>query len=199
MNSVSRRKFIQTTGMTIAGLAFSASSFASNSSKTKIKAIAFDGLTTFDPRPVFKKVNELFPEKGKQLIDIWETKQFSYQWLRAMGNRYKNFLEVTKDALLYAAKDCEITLSELNVAAIMNEYKSINIWSDVRPALQQLKNAKLSLCFLTNMTEKMIIQGLQNSQTSEYFDHIISTDKIQTYKPSPAAYQMGLGTLKLKK
>ena len=108
-------------------------------------------------------------------------------------------MEVTKDALLYAAKDCEITLSELNVAAIMNEYKSSNIWSDVRPALQQLKNAKLSLCFLTNMTEKMIIQGLQNSQTSEYFDHIISTDKIQTYKPSPAAYQMGLGTLKLKK
>lgn len=199
MDSISRRKFIQTTGFTIAGLSFSANSFASNSSKTKIKAIAFDGFPIFDSRPVFKKVNELFPEKGKQLTDIWRTKQFSYQWLRATGNKYKNFWEVTKDALLYAAKDCEITLSQSDLVAIMNEYKSINIWSDVRPALQQLKNAELRLCFLTNMTEEMIIQGLKNSQTNEYFDHILSTDKIQTYKPSPAAYQIGVDTLKLKK
>ncbi len=199
MNPVSRRKFIQTTGLTIAGLAFSTSLFASNSTKTKIKAIAFDGFPIFDPRPVFKKVNELFPEKGKQLIDTWKNKQFSYQWLRAVGNRYKNFWEVTKDAFLYAAKECDITVSQSDLETIMNEYKSINIWSDVKPALQQLKSAKLSLCFLTNMTEEMITQGLQNSQTIEYFDHILSTDKIQTYKPSPAAYQMGIDTLKLKK
>lgn len=199
MNSVSRRKFIQQTGLTIAGLAVSAHSIATNTGKTKIKAIAFDGFPIFDPRPVFKKVHELFPEKGKELTDIWKTKQFSYQWLRGTGNRYKNFWDVTRDALISAAAECGIELSQSTIEAIMNAYKAINIWPDVKPALEQMKGMGLRLCFLTNMTEEMIKQGLNNSQTNEYFSHIISTDKIQTYKPSPAAYQMGIDTLKLKK
>lgn len=44
-----------------------------------------------DPRPIFKKVMDRFPEKGKQLVDVWRTKQFGYQWLRVAGGKYKNF------------------------------------------------------------------------------------------------------------
>lgn len=199
MKTYSRRRFIETTSLTMTGIAVLPFSNVQRVKTTKIKAIAFDGFPIFDPRPVFKKANELFPEKGKQLTEIWRAKQFSYQWLRAAGNNYKNFWEVTKDALLYAAKECEIRLSESDVVTIMSEYKSISIWPDVKPALQKLKDAELRLCFLTNMTEEMISQGLKNSQTNEYFEHILSTDKIQTYKPNPAAYQMGIDILKLKK
>jgi 2-haloacid dehalogenase len=69
----------------------------------------------------------------------------------------------------------------------------------VKPALQQLKAQGLKLCFVTNMTAEMISRGLQNSGTTEYFDLVLSTDQIKTYKPDPAAYQLGVDSLKLKK
>lgn len=197
--NITRRKFMYTTGLSVAGFALSAYSFDSYSQRTTIKAIAFDGFPIFDPRPIFKKVIDMFPEKGSRLVEVWKAKQFSYQWLRTSGNQYKNFWDVTQDALLFAAMECEITLSETDVETIMNGYLNINVWPDVVPALQELKSKGLKLCFLTNMTEAMVKKGLKNSATQNYFDHIISTDKIQTYKPNPAAYQMGIDTLQLTK
>lgn len=199
MTPMSRKEFLKTTGLTSAGLTLSAYSFATNTNKAKIKAIAFDGFPVFDPRPVFKKVSELSPDKGKQLTEIFKAKQFTYQWLRVTGNRYKNFLEIAKDALVYAASECGLTLSETDIVTVMNEYKAINTWPDVKDALNELKKMKLKLSFVSNLTAEMIQQGLQNSGTGEYFDHILSSDSIKTYKPSAAAYQMGINALSLKK
>lgn len=199
MNNVSRRKFIKTSGLTFVGLVLSANAIASETAKPKIKAVAFDGFAIFDPRPVINKVKVLFPEKGNQLIEIWKTKQFSYQWLRTTGSKYKNFWEIAKDALMYAASECQITLSEADLTGIMNEYKSINIWPDVKTIAPQLKELRLKLCILSNMTEEMILQGIKVSKTEGYFDYVLSTDKKATYKPSAAAYQMGVDIMGLKK
>ena len=198
-DNITRRKFIHSTSFAVAGLTLSANSFSSYLKRTKIKAIAFDGFPIFDPRPVFKKVNDLFPEKGKQLVEVWKAKQFSYQWLRASAKKYKNFLDVTQDALLFAAKECDLAIDRAGIEIIMSGYRNLNIWPDVIPVLRELKSKGIKLSFLTNMTEEMIMKGLQNSNTKEYFEHIISTDKIRTYKPDPNAYQAGIDILKLRK
>jgi 2-haloacid dehalogenase len=199
MHFLSRRKFIQSAGLSFSALALSSAATAIDTKKLPIKAIAFDAFPIFDPRPIFKNVTDRFPEKGKQLADLWRTKQFAYQWLRTAGGKYKNFLQTTQDALVYAAAETKTELSADDMADLMSGYKNINAWPDVLPALQQLKAMDLKLCFLTNMTEDMIRQGLQNAGAEKYLDHIISTDKIKTYKPDPRAYQLGIDTLKLKK
>ena len=58
-----RRQFL---GMSVAGVALSLLSADSVSAKTppkSIKAVAFDGFAIFDPRPVFKLAEELFPSR----------------------------------------------------------------------------------------------------------------------------------------
>lgn len=196
MYNISRRKFLNT-----AGLSFSALSLSSHTlmQRPSIKAIAFDAFPIFDPRPIFKNLVDRFPEKGKQLGDTWRAKQFGYQWLRASGGKYKNFWEVTRDALVYAAAETKIELSAGDIDGIMNGYKHLNVWPDVLPALEELKAMKLKLCFLSNMTEEMLQGGLQNAGALHYFDYVISTDKIKSFKPSPRAYQLGMDTLRLKK
>ena len=95
----------------------------------------------------------MFPKKGKQFIEIWKTKQFGYQWLRVSAGKYKNFWEVTKDALDFAIEQCGLNLSEKEKNLIMDKYKTINVWSDVPTALSSLKAHNLKLGFLSNMTE----------------------------------------------
>ena len=194
---VTRRKFLYSAGIGLSSLVFSKDLFSMD--RSDFKAIAFDAFPIFDPRPVFKRVMDRFPEKDKQLVEVRRSKQFGYQWLRATGGQYKNFWEVTQDALVYAAAECKLELSAGDVSRLMESYRNIDVWPDVVPALQQLKERKLKLCFCSNMREGMLRQGVKNAGIDSYFDHIISTDTIKTYKPDPRAYQLCIDTLKLRK
>lgn len=187
------------TSLATAGLLLAPPAFSTTRVVNKIKAVAFDAFPIFDPRSIFKTITDLYPDKGKQLIEIWQTKQFSYQWLRLSGHRYKNFWEVTKDALEFALTQCQLESNEQTVSLVMDGYRTMNVWTDVPSSLEILKQQGLSVCFLSNMTEEMLRQGVRNAGIDRYFDHIISTDFKQTYKPGPEAYQMAIDKLKLKK
>ena len=61
-----------------------------------IKAIAFDGFTTFDPRSVSALAEELFPGRGSELSNLWRTRQFEYTWLRTVCGHYADFGRLPK-------------------------------------------------------------------------------------------------------
>ena len=46
---------------------------------------------------------------------------------------------------------------------------------------------------------KCLSRAFADCKIEKYFDHVISTDKVQSYKPDPDTYQLGIDTLKLKK
>lgn len=196
---MNRKAFIKITGLTATGLLMSPLSYAHTPGAIKIKAVVFDAFPIFDPRTIFKAVNELYPEKGKQLIEIWLAKQFGYQWLRQAGHQYKNFEEVTEDALEFAFNQCKIEPDKQIINLIMSKYHELTVWEDVRVSLEKLKQQELKICFLSNMTETLLRKGVEKNGIEKYFDYIISTDNKQTYKPSPDAYQMAIEELKLKK
>jgi len=56
----------------------------------------------------------------------------------------------------------------------------------------------MRMAFLSNMTAKMLESGLRNSKLEGLFDSILSTDRVQAFKPDPRAYQMGLDAFHLK-
>lgn len=198
--SIDRRKFIATTvaGLAVTALSASPLNFFLNST-SKFKAIAFDAFPIFDPRSVFSLVESLYPEKGTEMANVWRTKQFEYSWLRTAARQYKNFWEVTEDALIYAAKKTGISLTADNKKQLMEQYLTLNVWSDVMPALRTLKESGIKLSFLSNMTNEMLSSCIKHNKIENYFDNIISTDNAKTYKPNPIAYQLGIDTLKLKK
>jgi 2-haloacid dehalogenase len=198
MRKINRKTFIQTSGLVTASMVMNqAFNYPSNS--RRIKALAFDAFAIFDPRPILKTVEGLFAENAKQIIEVWQSRQFTYQWLRLLGHRYKNFWDVTRDALDFALLQCRLSEREKEIDLLMAGYKHMQAWPDVIPALQQIKEEKVKVCFLSNMTLEMLHQGIRNSKLNEYFDYVISTDETQTYKPSPNAYQMAVQKLKLGK
>jgi len=198
--SIDRRNFIVTSAAGIAATALVASPLNSFFKKTNnIKAIAFDAFVIFDPRPVFALADSIFSESGKELSKTWRTKQFEYAWLRTAANHYKDFWQVTEDALIYASKENNIALSDQNKKQLLEEYLKLNVWPDVLPALKALKQNGIKLSFLSNMTADMLNSCIHHSSIENYFDRVISTDKAKTYKPSPTAYGLGIDVLKLKK
>jgi len=198
--STGRRNFIASTAAALAAGSLASSPFnLFFNHSNRIKAIAFDAFPVFDPRPVFALVETIFPEQGKELSNVWRSKQFEYCWLRTAGKQYKNFWNVTEDALVFAAKKTGIDLSSQNKKELMGQYLELNIWGDVLPALEELKKKGVKLSFLSNMTNEMLTSCIRHSKVEKYFDHVVSTDSVRSYKPEPQSYQLGIDTLKLKR
>lgn len=165
----------------------------------KIKAIAFDAFPIFDPRPVFALAEQLFPGKGAELSNAWRTRQFEYQWLRALSGRYADFWQTTEDALMFSAEMLKLDLTPEKRNQLMNAYLALKAWPDAAPALQTLKEAGIRLAFLSNATAKILDAGIKNAGLDGIFEHVLSTDKIKTYKPDPRAYQMAVDAFDLKR
>ena len=192
-----RREFLQ---LTAAGLL--ASGPASHlqalvAQPPRYRAIAFDAFPIFDPRPIFALAESLFPGKGADLSNAWRTRQFEYQWLRATGHQYADFRQTTEDALVFAARSLQLDLTPDKRTHLVQAYSRITAWPDVAPALRTLKDAGIRLALLSNMTTSMLETGIANAGLGGMFEHVLSTDRIRTYKPDPRAYQMGIDAFKL--
>jgi 2-haloacid dehalogenase len=195
---INRRAFIHGSMATAAAALFSHTKVAS-ASAPRFKALAFDAFPIFDPRPVFALARLLYPDKGIELGNAWRIRQFEYQWLRAMSGTYADFWQVTEDALIFSAKLLDIELSAAMRSQLMNAYLELKAWSDVAQNLALLGKAGVRLAFLSNATEKILQSGIRNSGLDGIFEHVISTDRIRTYKPDPRAYQMAVDMFGLKK
>jgi len=172
---------------------------AENDARPKFKAIAFDGFPIIDPRPVFAKCEEMFPEKGAELGNTWRTRLFEYTWLRTLGQHYVDFWQVTEESLVFAAKARGIVLSATERDQLMQTWLGLKAWPDVTPALKQLKNAGIRMAFLSNLTEEMMDAVVRNSALEGFLEPHLSTDKVKAFKPDPRAYQMGIDAFKLGK
>jgi 2-haloacid dehalogenase len=176
-----------------------AAAAAMTSSRDGIKAVAFDAFTLFDPRPIFLACESVAPDRGPELANAWRTRQFEYQWLRALGGQYQDFFFCTQAALEFAARSLEIDLSTSARDRLMHGFFAMRAWPDVPQALRELRRAGKQLVLLSNATVPILEAALENSALQGALDQIISTDRIRTFKPDPRAYQLGLDLLGVAK
>lgn len=194
-----RRKFLSLSSkLLIAGASLNTSLVYANNNK-KIKAIAFDAFPIFDPRPIFALVQKLYPEKGKRFSVLWRTRIFEYTWLLTSAGKYEDFWTCIDNALVYTAQQLKVVLTPENHKLLMNAFLEIKAFPDVKPVLSELKSQGIKLAFLSNMTEFMLNSGIKNSGLEGYFDYVLSTHSIKSYKPSPKAYQMAVDAFNLPK
>jgi 2-haloacid dehalogenase len=162
-----------------------------------IEAVLFDAFPIFDPRTVAALAEEEFPTRGGELMSTWRTRQFEYQWLRAISNDYADFWQCTEDALRFSAASLRVDLTPARRARLMQSFLELRPWPDVDASLRALQNAGLRLGMLSNFTPAMLDASLRGSNLEKTFEYALSTDRARTYKPDPRAYQLGVDAFRL--
>lgn len=157
-----------------------------------IKAIAFDAYgTLFDVQSIGLLADALWPGRGAELAASWRTKQIDYTRLRTMSDRYQPFSRVTRDALTAAARVLALPLADADAEALMTRYDRLAVFSDVAPALRQLKAIGLPLAILSNGDPPMLQAVVSNGGLDGVFDHLLSVDRVGRFKTAPEAYALG--------
>src|SRR4051794_14906154 len=121
-----------------------------------IDAVLFDAFPIFDPRNVGAVAEQELPGRGAELMALWRTRQFEYQWLRAMSNDYADFSQCTEDALKYSATALRIDLTSAQRARLMQSFLELPVWPDVATSLRTLVGAGVRLGILSNFTPAML-------------------------------------------
>ena len=155
------------------------------------KAVVFDAYgTLFDVHSVASLAEQLFPGRGDALSQLWRQKQLEYSWLRAMSRRYKPFWEITRDGLRFAAMRLELALTPELEARLMNQYSSLSAFPENLQALRDMKAAGLALAILTNGNRDMIEVSVRSSGMTGLFDHLLSSQAVETFKTMDAIYAL---------
>ncbi|MDB6062670.1 MAG: haloacid dehalogenase, type [Verrucomicrobiaceae bacterium] len=196
---LNRREFLNAAAASVVTGLVASSAVARAASGSTIKAIAFDAFAVFDPRPVFALAEQLFPGRGAELSNAWRTRQFEYQWLRALSGHYVDFWQATEDALVFSVQMLKLDLTADKRSQLMAVYLELKAWPDAVPVLRSLKEDGFRLAFLSNATAKILNAGIDNSGLEDVFEQVLSTDNIKSYKPDPRAYQMAVDAFNLKR
>lgn len=158
-----------------------------------IRGYVFDAYgTLFDVRSVAEAVRAV-TDDAAPLVETWRQKQLEYTWLRALMGRYEDFWTVTESALRYAVRRHGLTMSEAQLRGLLDAYLSLTPFPEVRAALARLAGRPRAI--LSNGSPRMLAAAVASAGLDRELEHVISADRVRTYKPSPAVYALGPETV----
>jgi 2-haloacid dehalogenase len=161
-----------------------------------IKALVFDAYgTLFDVHSVMAKLAEFFPGRAEALSQLWRTKQLEYTWLLSLMGHYRDFWQVTREALIFACRSLAVPLEPAVLESLLEAYLHLAPYPEVGPALEDL--AALPRVILSNGSPRMLTEVVANAGLSLSFSAIISVDEVQIFKPSPRVYRLAAENLNL--
>jgi len=161
-----------------------------------IQALAFDAYgTLFDVHSVISTCNQVFPDKGPALSQLWRAKQLEYTWLRSLMGRYEDFWQVTESALVFACRSLNLACPPATRQKLMDAYLHLNPFPEVRQALQSLSRYKLAI--LSNGSPRMLAAVVESTGLKAVFADVISVDEVKIFKPSPRVYELAPRHLKV--
>src|SRR5271155_6142144 len=88
-----------------------------------IRAILFDAYgTLYDVQSVRVLADELCGDQGELVTQLWRLKQLEYTWLRTLMDRYEDFWQVTREALLFALEAAGVEATAACEQQLMEGY-----------------------------------------------------------------------------
>ena len=127
-----------------------------------IKAIIFDAYgTLFDVNSSAEKCKEKIGDKWLDFANYWRTTQLEYTWLRSLMKRHKDFWQITQDSLDKSMKLYNI--DSLMREELLNLYKNLSPFSEVKETLNKLKEANYKLAILSNGTTGLLNQLVKSN------------------------------------
>ena len=164
----------------------------------KIKAIIFDAYgTLFDVNSAAEKCKEKLGDKWEGFANYWRTTQLEYTWLRSLMRRHKDFWQITEDSLDKSMNFYNIDNSMRS--ELLNLYKVLSPFTEVKDALQKLKQSNYKLAILSNGTPELLNELVVSNQLKDIFDDIFSVEEAGIFKPDPKVYDLPINKYNIEK
>ncbi|MGB3633347.1 MAG: haloacid dehalogenase type II [Rubrobacteraceae bacterium] len=120
----------------------------------------------------------------------WFGQMIQSAFVSTITGAYSDFGSIGGAALQMTAERHGIEVSEEDRNSILTTVPQLPPHPEVREALDRLRDAGFRLATLTNSTQQVADNQMENSGLGEYFEQILSADTVQRLKPAPEPYNL---------
>jgi len=151
--------------------------------------LAFDVYgTLIDTHGVILALEQHLGERAAAFSQTWREKQLEYSFRRGLMQNYRNFAVCTRQALDYTCAHYKVSLSGAEREALLDAYKSLPAFDDVETGLSKAKEAGFRMYAFSNGSAEAVEGLLTHAGIRDYFQDVVSTDELRSFKPNPAVY-----------
>ncbi|MGD8909903.1 MAG: haloacid dehalogenase type II [Chromatiales bacterium] len=151
--------------------------------------LAFDVYgTLIDTHGLVEQLQKMVGDKAPAFSQTWRDKQLEYSFRRGLMQFYADFSVCTHDALNYTCAFHHTPLSFSQKQELMNLYRTLPAFNDVREGLDLLCGADHRLFAFSNGSVEAVKTLLSAADIDSYFLDIISVEELRSFKPNPAVY-----------
>ncbi|MCL4143100.1 UNVERIFIED_CONTAM: hypothetical protein GTU68_039298 [Idotea baltica] len=162
------------------------------------KYYVFDAYgTLFDVHSAVSRfASDIGPDAGR-VSEIWRNKQLEYTWTRSGMRRYKDFWQLTQEALDFALASVPTANNEAR-QDLLDAYMSLDCYEEVKPVLTQLKQQGAKTAILSNGSPEMLKNAVNSADISDVLDNCFSIHPLEIFKTSPATYELVTNAWQIK-
>ena len=161
------------------------------------KAIVFDAYgTLFDVNSAAERCKSKIGNEWEAFANFWRTTQLEYTWLRSLMRKHKDFWQVTEDSLEKSMRVFKIDSSMKK--ELLDLYKVLSTYSEVKDVLEKLKSKKLKLSILSNGTPALLDELVTTNNLNNLFDDLFSIEEVKIYKPDSKVYELPVKKYNIK-
>ncbi|MCM5661458.1 haloacid dehalogenase type II [Galbibacter mesophilus] len=147
----------------------------------------------FDMNETLLNLNLLDKEFKKYFEDpfvlkYWFAKLLHSSTVLGIMDTYHNFGELAGAALENVFYENDKKLTKETKQEILSAFKKLPAYTDVKSALQHLKNENIKLFAVSNSSKEMMQEQLSNAEILHLFDGFYSVDSVEKYKPFKDIY-----------
>ena len=144
--------------------------------------------TLIDTAGVTQALKEFAGDRAVEFSTLWREKQLEYSFRRALMQNYVHFGLCTRYALDYCCAALGVDISEQDRAELLAGYRVLPAFDDAAASLPVLQDQGYRLFAFSNGKPEDVASLLEHSGISSYFEDVVSTDEIKSFKPNPAVY-----------
>ncbi|MEM9709259.1 MAG: haloacid dehalogenase type II [Pseudomonadota bacterium] len=135
--------------------------------------------------PGQEKLAEIWP----RLAADWRSKQLEYSWLRAVGDAYVSFWQVTQDGLDWAMENAGLDDAELR-ERLLALYWELDAYPEVPDCLAAIAAQNQRAAVLSNGSSDMLNAAVQSAGLEDLLIASLSVEDVGIFKPARAVYDM---------
>ncbi len=144
--------------------------------------------TLIDTAGIASALQKHAGERASEFAAVWRDKQLEYSFRRGLMQNYRPFTACTGDALEYACRFTGVDIPVQGKEDLMAAYTKLPPFADAVEALPRLQKAEYGLFAFSNGPAEDLTVLLENAGLLNFFQDVVSTDEMKSFKPNPAVY-----------
>ena len=159
---------------------------------SSVRAIAFDYYGTIANKiALAAEIDAIFPGRGKAFCKLWFAQTQRYCFQSGLMGRHIPWSELTQAAFKFTVQEMSIDIDDAIRDRWVEADSRLPVYPEAPAALARLAK-RFDLHVLSMGSPGMIEQSQKNAGIASQFKSVISIEHHKIYKPSKAAYEIGV-------